>query len=245
MKITFSKFILLALVLLTAGAAFPGTVYGAETAETVRILCYGDSNTYGYDPDPTNDRYAYSERWTGILQNRLGVNYQILEEGKNGRATGYFPDGRTAAPEEGPEDLAAHLEKHQPVDILVIMLGTNDCAPGRGLRAEDVAAGLETLVIAAEKWADQNGAVRPEIVIAVPPAANENILHASHAAQDLKDFYNKTREIGELYQDIAVRHNCLFADARSAEVSEVDCTHLTKEGHKQVAELLLNILLSN
>ena len=245
MKFSFSKCILIVFILLAAGTISPGTVFGAGSASTVRVLCYGDSNTYGYDPDPSNDRYAYSERWTGILQNRLGVNYQILEEGKNGRATGYSPDGRSPAPEEGPEDLVARLDRHQPVDILVIMLGTNDCVPGMGLRAEDVAAGMETLVSAVEAWSDQTGTVRPEIVITVPPAANKNILRASYAAQDAEDFYNKTRKIGELYQDIADRHNCLFADARSAEVSELDNTHLTKEGHKQVAELLLGILLSN
>lgn len=242
MKFLFFKIILTALLCLTIAAAFPAPASCAEAVRAVRILCYGDSNTYGYDPDPANDRYPVSRRWTGILQDRLGVNFQIIEEGKNGRATGYFPDGRTAAPQEGPEDLTARLEKHQPVDILVIMLGTNDCAPGRGLQAEDIAAGMEALVIAAETWADQNETARPEIVIAAPPATNENILRVSYATQDAEDMYYKTRAIGELYKDIAERHGCLFADARDAEVSGLDCTHLTETGHRQIADLLLDLL---
>ena len=55
-----------------------------------RVLCYGDSNTWGYDPG-TGKRYAPDVRWTGVLANRLGPDYQVLEEGLNGRATRWKP----------------------------------------------------------------------------------------------------------------------------------------------------------
>ena len=216
----------------------------ADPEQPVRVMCYGDSNTYGFDPDPHADRYPESVRWTGVLQEQLGDGWQIIEEGKNGRTTGYQPDSLFMVNEEGPEDLVSRLEAHQPVDVLIIMLGTNDCIPSYGLSAEEVAAGMEELILAAEAWAEQNGTACPSILLVAPPVMDDSILHTSAGSQEAADYIRKVRKIGDLYRQLAEKHGCLFADARDGiELSSLDFLHLTEKGHAQLAALLKQTLL--
>lgn len=88
-----------------------------------RIICYGDSNTYGLNPE-TNLRYPREKRWTGILQNILGNEYLVVEEGLNGRTTVLSEPGLEYR--NGYPYLEPCLQSHIPVDYLVFMLGTND-----------------------------------------------------------------------------------------------------------------------
>lgn len=111
--------------------------------ERISVLCYGDSNTYGYDPY-TGGRYPREKRWTTLLGELLGGRYEVIPEGLNGRTTAY--DRAGAAWKNGASSLVACLGTHKPVDYAVIMLGTNDCNEELGLTAEDIAAGMETLV---------------------------------------------------------------------------------------------------
>ena len=89
-----------------------------------RILCFGDSNTYGYRPD-TGERYPEDIRWTGILKNRLRERgIEIIEEGLVGRTTVFEDSLRMGR--RGIDYLVPLLESHAPIDKLVLMLGTND-----------------------------------------------------------------------------------------------------------------------
>ena len=88
-----------------------------------RILCYGDSNTWGYDP-ATQERFDRATRWTGVLRTTLGDGYEILEEGLNGRTTVW--DDPIEGYKNGHTYLVPCLETHRPVDLVVLMLGTND-----------------------------------------------------------------------------------------------------------------------
>ena len=94
------------------------------------ILCFGDSNTWGYDPNQgyTKQRYSIDERWTGVLQKKLGDEYRIIEEGLNGRTTLRNLDlGDPNAPFlSGREALPMIMSTHKPLDLVMIMLGTND-----------------------------------------------------------------------------------------------------------------------
>lgn len=88
------------------------------------ILFFGDSNTYGYKPDKSG-RYDYDVRWTGRIANLLGNEYNIIEEGLCGRTT-IFPDAVRDA-RKGIDLIGVVVESHKPVDVIAIMLGTNDC----------------------------------------------------------------------------------------------------------------------
>jgi lysophospholipase L1-like esterase len=87
------------------------------------ILCYGDSNTWGYIPG-TGERYASHVRWPGVLQNALGNGYVIIEEGLCGRTTVW--DDPIEEYRSGKEYLIPCLKSHAPLDLVVLMLGSND-----------------------------------------------------------------------------------------------------------------------
>ncbi|MCQ2555368.1 MAG: GDSL-type esterase/lipase family protein, partial [Clostridia bacterium] len=111
------------------------------------ILCYGDSNTFGYDP-VTASRFDYEKRWTTLLNDMVKEKgYRVIEEGLNGRTTSLDDDRPDILPNRvgrsGLEYLPVILESHYPVDILVIMLGTNDCKKRYMSTGEKIAEGME------------------------------------------------------------------------------------------------------
>jgi lysophospholipase L1-like esterase len=105
------------------------------------ILCFGDSNTWGYTP-VTGQRYPLSVRWPGVLQQSLGDDYHIIEQGLNGRTTRLDEPGR--ADRNGIALLPVMLESHRPLSLVVIMLGTNDLKAQYQQSVKDIAfsAGL-------------------------------------------------------------------------------------------------------
>lgn len=205
--------------------------------DRISVLCYGDSNTYGYDP-ATGGRYAHEERWTSILADKLGDRYEVISEGLNGRTTAYDRPG--AAWKNGAGSFLACLGTHKPVDYLVLMLGTNDCIPELGLSADEIARGMEELVTLAEENAPELQGYVPEIIVAVPaPMEGEYLCSPEAGAADL-EMAQKSRDIEPLYRDIADRHITRFASAANGvEVSD-DCTHLTRQGHRQMADLIFS-----
>ncbi|MDD4648195.1 MAG: GDSL-type esterase/lipase family protein [Sphaerochaeta sp.] len=88
-----------------------------------RILCYGDSNTFG--TNPSGGRWQYDQRWTGILSSLLGPDFQIIEEGLGGRTTVF--DDPLELHRSGREFLPVALHSHRPLDLVILSLGTNDC----------------------------------------------------------------------------------------------------------------------
>ena len=100
------------------------------------ILCYGDSNTWGYDPQ-TRSRFPHDVRWTGVLASSLGTGYRVVEEGLNGRTTRW--DDPIEAGRNGLTFLQPCLESHLPLDLVIVMLGTNDLKQRFGLSASDIA----------------------------------------------------------------------------------------------------------
>ena len=109
----------------------------------IEILCFGDSNTYGFTPD-WKHRYGRDIRYPGVLQTLLGDGYYVAEDGLIGR-TAAFPDsnrdGRSAL-----ETLPLSIESHGPVQYIVLMLGTNDCKADKTRSVEEVGIGMDKLV---------------------------------------------------------------------------------------------------
>ncbi len=116
------------------------------------ILCYGDSNTHGFNP-ATQGRFSLSERWTGVLMRELGSDYHVIEEGLGGRTTVW--DDPIMESRNGRDYLLPCLWSHKPLDLVIIMLGTNDLKDRFSLTPFDIAAGAGALGI----W---RGAVAPE-----------------------------------------------------------------------------------
>ncbi|MBR0402477.1 MAG: hypothetical protein IJH73_08230, partial [Lachnospiraceae bacterium] len=110
------------------------------------ILCFGDSNTYGFSPDWVKGnfgRHDRSVRWTGRLQELLGDEYRIIEEGLSGRPT-VFADP-TMADMSGLPYFRPCLKSHMPLDLVIIMLGTNDMKHRFNMLPVDIAKEAEAL----------------------------------------------------------------------------------------------------
>jgi lysophospholipase L1-like esterase len=107
------------------------------------ILCYGDSNTWGYTPG-TGKRYERHERWTGVLQQSLGNSAIVIEEGLNGRTT--VLDDPTKPFRNGKDYLIPCLDSHAPLDLVILMLGTNDLKHRFGMSALDIGRNVATLL---------------------------------------------------------------------------------------------------
>jgi lysophospholipase L1-like esterase len=111
------------------------------------ILCYGDSNTWGCIPltaaQPPR-RYGPAQRWPGVLRRELGDGFGIVEEGLNGRTTVW--DDPLEPSRSGKELLVPCLLTHQPIELVIVMLGTNDLKGRFGVGARDIAAGAGLLL---------------------------------------------------------------------------------------------------
>ena len=114
-----------------------------KMTEMITVLCYGDSNTYGYNPS-NGFRYPPDVRWTGRLQRLLGEGYHVVEEGCNGRTTVY--DDPLEGWKNGIDYLKPCLNSHKPVDIVILMLGSNDLKEVFHASPEDIANGAAELV---------------------------------------------------------------------------------------------------
>ena len=200
------------------------------------ILCLGDSNPHGYCADP-NDcadhgiRFNEDERWTCRLQKALGEEYLVTEEGLSGRTT-VFVDPL----HESMDALSvayALLKSHEVIDLLIIMLGTNDVKERFGANAACIGAGMERLLLKA-KSVDCWGGKAPNILVVAPPCIKDGFHDAVMGAGCVE----KSRGVAEQLRIVAERQGVHFMDAAECEFNEVDFMHLTCKGHARLAELL-------
>lgn len=203
------------------------------------IVCFGDSNTYGFRADLSRGeqlwRYPRDRRWTGVLQNALGGDYRVQEEGVVGRTTAFSDPIKAGM--SGLADIGPCLLRHRPVDLLVVMLGTNEVKARFGLEPGEIAGGMERLVQRAGAlpvWAEAG----PRILIMAPP-------HISPARDP--EFHRKSAQLASHYRALAQRQGCLFLDTQGiGEFHPEDTMHLTEKGHlaigKYLAELIPELL---
>jgi lysophospholipase L1-like esterase len=133
------------------------------------VLCYGDSNTWGADP-AGGPRFGWDDRWPGVMQRELGAGYRVIEEGLPGRNTRW--DDPIERQKNGLTQLGPILESHMPLDLVIIMLGTNDLKRRYNLTASDIAQSAGDLGRTAQQIA-KNAANDPSriLLVAPPPIA--------------------------------------------------------------------------
>lgn len=200
-----------------------------------RILVYGDSNTWGFDPD-TKERYDEETRWTCILQS-LCKETKIIEEGLNGRTTVFDDPDRPGR--NGLKELPGILESHLPIDAAVIMLGTNDCKTAYGATAEDIGEGMEKCLDVLETI------VPPERILLISPILIGEDVHDIRKDPKFDTAsVNVCRKLKSVYQTIALKRGCGFLAASEITVaSSTDDVHLDKEGHEKIAEAVYKKLV--
>ena len=186
------------------------------------ILCYGDSNTWGYDAS-TSGRFPPETRWPKVLQRELGDGYEVIAEGLNGRTT-VWPDPVEGEYKSGKSTLTACLESHHPIDLVVIMLGTNDLKHRFGQSAWDIARGAATLVQIVMGSAFGPDGLGPEVLLISPPPTviGDGAFAPMFAGAD-----EKSRDLGQHYAALAAELGCAFLDADKVIVStKLDGIHL-------------------
>ena len=208
--------------------------YGREDVkERKKILCFGDSNTYGYNPE-NGVRFSRDFRWTGRLQKLLGRDYEIVEEGCNGRTT-VIAD-REEPWKSGEASLRAILNSHKPLDMVILMLGTNDMKKQYHASARDIASGAEELVEIIQTFTKMKQDHCPEILLVSPPALRPGISQSPFGDSFSEDAIAVSEQLGPLYQEVALKKRCHFVDAAGIIVSsEEDHLHLTAEEHDKLA----------
>lgn len=202
------------------------------------ILFYGDSNTWGYNPE-NGGRYEYSERWTSIAAELLGRDFHCVAAGLNGRTTVF--DDPWKGCRNGRDALDFELQTHKPLDLVVIMLGTNDLKFGSAHRS---ARGIETImgmVKTANERFSHSSPVFPEgakILLVSPILVGANI---ENTGEDdiMPDGHEESKKFAPLYKTMAEKCGAYFMDAAQyAEPSAIDCEHMTREGHKALGKAI-------
>jgi len=206
-----------------------------------RILCYGDSNTWGRVPSSMGmERYPIHNRWPGILQELLGDTYEIIEEWLWGRTT-MFDDPRPEFPERnGTKTLPILLESHLPLDLVIIMLGTTDTKAMMNLSSEKTTEGMQKLIQIIKNYKVLKWTTLPQILIVVPPIVNEKWAIAS---QLFTGGSKKWHELIESYKTLAERENILYLDPTTeVQVDENEGIHIDSENHMKLAKMIYEIV---
>lgn len=198
--------------------------------DTKRILLYGDSLVFGKIPGGL--RYNSATRFTGVMQNELGTTFDIIEEGLRGRMisgeNSFFPH------RNGLEQFGPIFGSQLPVDLLILLLGTNDTNSGSHKTREAVVESFAVYKNLIEWWCGHLGFLVPPVVLIAPPIVDEE-----HSYQEFKDIFKgaraKSGELQDVYENIASENAWHFLDSSQiVKASPVDGIHLDEENNKRL-----------
>ena len=199
------------------------------------ILCFGDSNTWGYSPSEMR-RYGVSERWTMLLQSHLAGKYRIIEEGLNSRTT-VFEDPFEAG-KNGLDYLLPCLGSHHP-DLVVIMLGTNDLKSRYNVTASDISKGAARLVEVVKNFKN-NYMTKPPAVLLISPA---HVYELDNGKEGWDGAQAKSEQLGKYYALRAEELGCHFLDAAAlVKPCDKEGIHWHLEEHQKLASKLSELI---
>lgn len=181
----------------------------------MKIVCFGDSNTYGYDPRSWfGDRYPETVRWTGLLKQQ---GFDVCNEGENGRQ---IPSGEWMI-----EHACGRILRHAPFDLLCVMLGSNDLLMGSRTGAEEVSLRMEAFLNAVlSRGADG------EFLLISPP-----VMHLGDWVSEER-LLTESARMRDHYLALSEKLGIRFADAEEWGVETgFDGVHFTEAGHEAFA----------
>jgi lysophospholipase L1-like esterase len=205
---------------LTAVALLAGSMAHAADGATKRIMVYGDSNTWGYIPveSGSTTRYPKDVRWPGVLQAALGSGYEVIDEGLSARTTDVSDPTLphiSGAGLDGSAYLSSALATHQPLDLVVIMLGTLIDIVGQ------TKGGVGTSYSA------------PKVLVLAPPPLGK--LFPEGRAERFAGGVEKTKALPGYYEAIAKAAGAEFLDVGKLTITDgIDGVHLSPEAHKAI-----------
>ena len=194
------------------------------------ILCFGDSNTWGYNP-ATRERFPRDTRWTGVMQAALGRDFHVIEEGLNGRTTVW--EDPVEGDKMGKRHLPPCLESQAPLDLVVLMLGTNDTKQRYSAPPTDIARGVGVLLdVISHSAAGREGKAPPVLLMAPVPLGR-----LTDFDQMFQGGAEKSKALAPLYAALARERGCAFFDAGSViRCSDKDGVHFEAPAHRTLGE---------
>jgi len=204
------------------------------------ILCFGDSNTWGQKPNKTG-RFPANVRWTGVLQNALGEDYYIIEEGLSSRTTDLEYSKKPGR--NGLTYLDPCLDSHRPLDFVVLMLGTNDLKIEFERSPEQIAEATRGLIKLTKEKTKKDG-VTAQILLVSP-------IHIIDAAPRFTEFYTenynhesalKSQRLASEMKRVAEETGCTFFDASTVAEPGEDGVHFSDSSHPALGKAITEIV---
>ena len=201
-----------------------------------RILCFGDSNTWGYIPDSNAERYPPTVRYTRLLMENLGNQYEVIEEGLPGRTLMSDCFRELIGNRNGALAFGQIAYTHLPLDYILIMLGTNDLKTIHRKTVKECAKALENDYIRIINL-KLNGKIKnnPKIIIVAPAIIGPDGANFDEIGAKESLLFNKE------YFEVAKRNGCLFVDNEGLEVGS-DSVHLTERSHRLLASKIFRVI---
>ena len=212
-------------------------------AEGAHVLAFGDSNTWGWKPTADGfpaERFDDATRWAGVLDAAL-PEATVVVDGQVGRLTNL--DGRSAVglvdadDFNGAKDLPEAIARHMPLDLVVIMLGTNDLQAGVDRTPDEIAVAAFELaeLVAGSAQPVFTAYPAPQALVVAPPPMSDA------SATGLADLFQQgvaaSAMLGAAFADEAERTGVPFFDAGTVTATDsVDGVHLTANNHRALGD---------
>lgn len=203
----------------------------------IQIICFGDSNTWGYDGE-SKERLPWGKRWTSLLQEKLmGDDVRIIEEGLCGRTTIFEDPLREGR--KGTALLPVLLETHATADLLILMLGTNDCKTIFKASAQVIASGMERLIDQAQRFSPQT-----KILLISPITLGEKVWQEGYDPEFSRESVEVSKALAAEYEKLAEKRRLFFLDAaKIVSCCEADQQHMNVTGHRRFADAIYEKLI--
>ena len=205
-----------------------------------RIMVFGDSLSWGYQPGSKHQRFDAQTRWPGKLQMLLGDDYEIIEENLNSRG---IENGDPRPGKEGRraiDYIEAALDSQDPLDKVIVLLGTNELKNEMNMSAEQVGESMEKLLNIIQTRPSQFRGTIPEVLLLSPPTINEDTEYCRTGDKYL-GATEKSKELVDVYERLATKLGIGFVALNSI-VAGVDGIHIDADQHAKVAELVYTAL---
>ncbi len=201
------------------------------------VLCFGDSNTFGYDPS-SGDRFPPELRWPGVLKERLGEGWSVIEEGLNHRTSGSDDPEREGR--NGKTYLQPCLESHRPLDLLILMLGSNDMKVQYGLSPDMIRQRIGDLIDLTRTLDCGPRGGSPGILVLPPPLPGK----LTEYAQMYRGIEGKASALPGLYRELAAESSTQFLDTSGIRCPDIDGIHLGESEHRRLGRCVAEFVLS-
>ena len=209
-----------------------------------RILCFGDSLTWGFNPD-TRTRFEEDCRWPCVMQEALGSGYKVIEEGQNGRTIA------TEDPAEGEKNgltyIGPCLESHAPLDYVILMLGSNDCKKKFSYSSMDIAGEMQIMLEKIQSYNRFRCNDRIKVILVSPPHVADSIKDSWLGDSfGLENAVKLSKELSPWYKQLSDMYGCTFVDAAEyVKVSDADGVHMDAGAQKKLGKVLADVVLKS